>query len=397
MALKNPILSNPIAADIPKLNEILDALSKANPTDVDGISTGAVRLYEASSGKWQWQLYNGTNWAPVPFLQHNVDQLDGYRAAITPAADTVAVRNASGLLQDSITGNAATASSAATLSETLPVNKGGTGATTSEQARTNLGVPPTSHTSTATTYGVGNATQYGHLKLSDATDSASGVSGGVAATPAAAKVAKDAADAAMEKASTPASGSNLGPVKVGSGITIAPDGTISIDPWNIFPMRVPIAVDGVTFGGSDGRRAIMPGETVARENWIICDGGSDGNGGSVPNLLGRMILGASDAYPAGSWGGYETHRHSLSGTVGATTLTVEQMPWHIHRYGDLATPSYGYAIDPTGRNTMSLGAEPLDTSAAGGSQSHTHELNGTSAPAGNLPPYYALSFIMRIA
>lgn len=87
----------------------------------------------------------------------------------------------------------------------------------------------------------------------------------------------------------------------------------------------------------------------------------------------------------------------MSGTVGATTLTVEQMPSHIHRYGNLAIPNYGYAIDPTGRNTLGLGAEPLDTSAAGGSQSHTHELNGTSAPAGNLPPYYALSFIMRIA
>lgn len=228
MALKNPILSNPIAVDIPKLNEILDALSKANPTDVDGISTGAMRLYEVSSGKWQWQVYNGTSWAPVPFLQHNVDQLDGYHAAITPAANTVAVRNASGLLEDSIAGNAATASSAATLSQTLPVNKGGTGATTSEQARTNLGVPPTSHASTATRYGAGNATQYGHLKLSDATDSASGVSGGVAATPAAAKAAKDAADAAMTKASTLATASTPGIVKPGTGMTVDAAGALNV-------------------------------------------------------------------------------------------------------------------------------------------------------------------------
>ena len=236
MALKNPILSNPIAVDIPKLNEILDALSKANPTDVDGISTGAMRLYEVSSGRWQWQEYNGSSWAAVPFLQHNVDQLDGYHAAITPAANTVAVRNASGLLQDSITGNAATASSAATLSQTLPVNKGGTGATTSEQARTNLGVPPTSHASTATMYGAGNATQYGHLKLSDATDSASGVSGGVAATPAAAKAAKDAADAAqssadaaMTKASTLAAPSTPGIVKPGTGMTVDAAGALNVN------------------------------------------------------------------------------------------------------------------------------------------------------------------------
>ncbi|WP_337629753.1 hypothetical protein, partial [Desulfovibrio sp.] len=89
----------------------------------------------------------------------------------------------------------------------------------------------------------------------------------------------------------------------------------NIDPWTIFPPRLPVAIDGVTFGGSDGRRAIMPGETEAREDWILCDGGSDGKGGTVPDLRGRMILGASDEHTAGSTGGSETHSHSISGTV----------------------------------------------------------------------------------
>ena len=55
-----------------------------------------------------------------------------------------------------------------------------------------------------------------------------------------------------------------------------------INPWDIFPMRVPIAVDGVKFGGSDGRRAIMPGETEPRENWVLCDGGEDGTAAPCP-------------------------------------------------------------------------------------------------------------------
>lgn len=42
---------------------------------------------------------------------------------------------------------------------------------------------PTSHASTATTYGIGTGSSYGHVKLSDATDSASAASSGVAATP----------------------------------------------------------------------------------------------------------------------------------------------------------------------------------------------------------------------
>ena len=242
-SFNGPKLTNPIRTDVPDTQEVLVALAKQDPTSISDIPVGAKRLYEASSGKWQWQLYNGTRWAPVPFLQHNVDQLDGYHAAITPAANTVAVRNASGVLEDSITGNAATASSATTLSQTLPVNKGGTGATTSEAARSNLGVPPTSHTSTATTYGVGNATQYGHLKLSDATDSASGVSGGVAATPAAVKAAKNAADAAqssannaqssadaaMTKASTLATSSVAGIVKPGTGMTVNAAGALNVN------------------------------------------------------------------------------------------------------------------------------------------------------------------------
>lgn len=42
---------------------------------------------------------------------------------------------------------------------------------------------PVSHASTATTYGVGNGTNYGHVKLSDTYGSSDGVSSGKAATP----------------------------------------------------------------------------------------------------------------------------------------------------------------------------------------------------------------------
>lgn len=52
---------------------------------------------------------------------------------------------------------------------------------------------PSSHASESTTYGVGTGTNYGHLKLSSATDSTADVDGGTAATPAAAKAAYDKA------------------------------------------------------------------------------------------------------------------------------------------------------------------------------------------------------------
>lgn len=221
-------------------------------------------------------------------------------------------------------------------------------------------------------YSIGTAsgTVSGMTKLSDATNSTSGADSGVAATPKAVKAAYDKAVEAKNAADAVAS---------------------SNDPWNIFPMRVPIAVDGVTFGGSDGRRAIMPGETVARENWIICDGGSDGKGGTVPDLRGRMIRGASDSVPAGSTGGSETHTHSISGTVGWTTLSVDQMPSHSHSF---SKGTYGNLAEA--RGSANDGKQWTD--ATGGSQAHTHSLSeAKSDSASNLPPYYALPYIMRCA
>lgn len=56
------------------------------------------------------------------------------------------------------------------------------------------GKAPENHASISDTYGLANATNYGHVRLSDSTSSTSGVSGGTAATPAAVKAAYDKAN-----------------------------------------------------------------------------------------------------------------------------------------------------------------------------------------------------------
>ena len=172
------------------------------------------------------------------------------------------------------------------------------------------------------------------------------------------------------------------------------EGISNIDPWTVFPPRLPVAIDGVTFGGSDGRRAIMPGETEAREDWILCDGGSDGKGGTVPDLRGRMILGASDEHEAGSTGGSKTHTHSISGTVGETTLTEAQLAKHNH------TTSLGSQKRLNwGNNDFIPYLEPgsVPTGNTGSSQPHTHSLSGVSSEAaGSLPPYYAGQYVIRV-
>jgi len=117
----------------------------------------------------------------------DADTVDGKHAAdfvlATDVVDTATANkilklNASGTLDADITGNAASASKVDwTGIENKPTS-----------------FTPGSHASAENTYGVGSGTLYGHVKLSDATDSSSGASGGIAASPAAVKAAYDLAN-----------------------------------------------------------------------------------------------------------------------------------------------------------------------------------------------------------
>lgn len=144
-----------------------------------------------------------------------------------------------------------------------------------------------------------------------------------------------------------------------------------------------------TFGGEGNRFPIPLGGDAPDMHWCLCDGTTT-NGLPVPDLRGRMIRGASDSVPAGSTGGSETHAHGLSGTVGATTLTVEQLAKHSHRIAE--------NIGQAGSNAYAATAGSLsNTQTTGGSQPHTHALDGASEEASSLPPYYTLAYIMRCA
>lgn len=92
------------------------------------------------------------------------------------------------------------------------------------------------------------------------------------------------------------------------------------------------------------------------------------------------------AWPAWLWPG-------VSGTVGSTTLTVEQLASHTHTAPAAAQDSGGGII--AGGSGSSGSTWTL--SYTGGSQQHTHALDGASEEASGLPPYYALSYIIRIS
>ena len=82
----------------------------------------------------------------------------------------------------------------------------------------------------------------------------------------------------------------------------------------------------------------------------------------------------------------------VSGTVGATTLSKEQLASHAHGI----TVVTGYNGAGTGYRIWQ-GTADGETELTGGSQPHSHDLTGASGEASGLPPYYTLAYIMRCA
>lgn len=115
--------------------------------------------------------------------------------------------------------------------------------------------------------------------------------------------------------------------------------------------------------------------------WALCDGTN-----GTPDLRDRFVLGAGNKYAVGDTGGSE-----------AVTLTVDQMPEHIHKYIQLDTSIVsegiddrlfqGYISDCDGPPTLTSNYRNVlhsDTGYIGGNQPHP-----------NMPPYYALCYIMK--
>ena len=164
------------------------------------------------------------------------------------------------------------------------------------------------------------------------------------------------------------------------------------DCWDMFPPFVPVPIWGATPGGSDGRRAVMPGEEQAREEWFLCDGGSDGKDGTVPDLRGRYVRGASEAEPEGTTGGSEDVAVKLSGNTGATTLSTTQMPSHTHAGTVLMPRDNGgrafESVEYSNNGGMAMGS-------TGGNGSHTHSLSG-SVSGTHTDPHIAMNYFIKV-
>ena len=124
--------------------------------------------------------------------------------------------------------------------------------------------------------------------------------------------------------------------------------------------------------------------------WLICDGTS-----STPDLRNRFVVGAGSTYSVDATGGsadavIPTHNHTATSTV--------TDPGHFHlegstvQYGVTTSTSRGNRSGDTEASGKSFNTESATT---GITVATTTANTGVSATNANLPPYYALAYIMK--
>jgi microcystin-dependent protein len=138
---------------------------------------------------------------------------------------------------------------------------------------------------------------------------------------------------------------------------------------------------------------------IAPDNWHICDGT-----GGTPDLRDRFIVGSGSSYAIGATGG-----------AAEVILDISQMPIHSHPYSGTTSTDGDHRheyldIHVDGRQDITaLGFDDcpkanlvrvMKLTSSAGDHSHTYsgdtDSQGGDAAHENLPPYYALAYIMKV-
>ena len=169
----------------------------------------------------------------------------------------------------------------------------------------------------------------------------------------------------------------------------------------------PIATNNNTIATTAFVRDIIPAGVILMwsgsvasipAGWLLCNGTS-----GTPDLRNRFIVGAGSTYTPGNTGGsanttLPSHTHTFS------TSTTAGQGAHEHFYAELGVfLNFGGGSRITSNRDSSgafTGYRVMDTDGVNLGQ-HVHTVAGTTASAGssgtnaNLPPYYALAYIMK--
>jgi hypothetical protein len=114
--------------------------------------------------------------------------------------------------------------------------------------------------------------------------------------------------------------------------------------------------------------------------YVICDGTN-----STPDLRDRFVIGAGSTYAVAATGG------SADAIVVSHTHTVID-PGHLHNiFSDVGSAQAAGESQPYTLLNRATKTSPTTTATTG----ITNQTAGTSGTGANLPPYYALAYIMK--
>ena len=147
-------------------------------------------------------------------------------------------------------------------------------------------------------------------------------------------------------------------------------------------LETAIKINGVAFDGSADitiTTGIVPIGSIVMwsgsiasipSQWALCNGSN-----STPDLRDKFVLGAGNSYSVGATGGEATHM-----------LTVAEMPAHTHTTTFIRDQCSGISGNAVYGDENRDGTNDVTSQSTGGGGTHN-----------NMPPYYALAYIMRIA
>ena len=133
---------------------------------------------------------------------------------------------------------------------------------------------------------------------------------------------------------------------------------------------------------------------VAPKGWAICDGTNN-----TPDLRGKFIVGYNPSDP-------DYNNINKKGGENKHILTINEIPKHSHKIKDDGNHKHGVGIKLDGNVNdydSSCGSSRCRYTSGGATYTstngnHTHSINneGKNEPHENRPPYYVLTYIIKL-
>lgn len=137
--------------------------------------------------------------------------------------------------------------------------------------------------------------------------------------------------------------------------------------------------------------------------WYLCDGAN-----GTPDLRDKFVVAAGSTYAVAATGGSAnsvvvSHDHTYSSTTGSSGSATGSVTGGVAGdFGPFSSATGVFATsDGVGNRPQGAGGTGSSRTATLTIPTHTHTVSGTTTTAGvsgtnaNLPPYYALAYIMK--